>query len=534
MIEKLVLMNFRRFEQATIEFDQGLNILVGDNEAGKSTVLEAINLGLTKRWNGKFFEQELSHHFITGAVSDAYVQDVRAGNNPQPPELLVEVYLADDSALARLKGENNSLREDVPGYRLRAALDPDFEAEYKSFLSEPDKVTSVPTEYYRVDWTDFSGQPVNVRALRVRASLIDASRIRLHTGADYHLQKIIGETLDTKDRAQLARSFRLHQESFGANEAIAAINDSLAEGSEGITDKNFTLEIDTSGASGWESALSPHLDRLPFHFSGSGEQNKLKILTALARKAQESHVILIEEPENHLSFSNLNILVERIDTQSGDSQVIIATHSSFVVNKLGLAQLKLLGANGTNKLTGLSPATQEYFRKIAGYDTLRLVLARKVVLVEGPSDELIFQRAYWDKLKRRPIEDGIDVISVRGLSAKRFLDLAIPLEREVVVLADNDGDYAKKVDDRFADYAVHDFVTISRSDNNARPTLEPQMVDANGLDGTNLILGRSFDSEEALIAYMQDNKTDCALRFHDTDEPVTWPRYIEDAIDALA
>lgn len=533
MISKIVLKNFRIFGDAVIDFDKGLNILVGDNESGKSTLLEAINLGLTKRWNGKFFEQELSHHFITASVADTYIADVRAGRNPQPPELLVEIYLVSDTTVARLKGENNSLREDAPGYRLHAALDPDFGDEYKAFLAEPDKVTTVPTEYYRIDWTDFSGQPVNVRALRVKASLIDASRIRLQSGADYHLQKIIGETLDFKDRAELARSYRLHQESFGSDGSIASINESLTKNSDGITDKRFTLEIDTSGTNGWESALSPHLDRLPFHFSGLGEQNRLKILIALARKVEQSHVILIEEPENHLSFPNLNILVDRIAMQSGDRQVIIATHSSFVVNKLGLSQLKLLGNGRVSKLTDLPAGTQNYFMKLAGYDTLRLVVARKAVLVEGPSDELIFQRAYLDKKGKRPIDVGIDVISVRGLSAKRFLDLAIPLRRRVIVLADNDGDYAKKVDSRYADYSAHNFITIARSEDDTRQTLEPQLVGANGLNETNKILGRNDATEADLITYMKKSKTEVALCFHDTAEQVTWPKYIQEAIDAL-
>ena len=52
------------------------------------------------------------------------------------------------------------------------------------------------------------------------------------------------------------------------------------------------------------------------------------------------------------------------------------------------------------------------------------MLAKRVILVEGPSDEVVIQRAYRDAHGGRlPIEDGVDVISVRGLQAKRFLDL---------------------------------------------------------------------------------------------------------------
>lgn len=533
MISKVVLKNFRRFEAATIDFTSGLNIVVGDNEAGKSTLLEAINLGLTKRWNGKFFDNEFSHHFITAAVANKYVDSVKRGENPQPPDVLIELYLDNDASLAKMRGTNNSLKEDVPGYRLSASLDPDFEEEYQAFLEKADEVTTIPTEFYRIEWTDFAGQSINVRSLRVKSSLIDASRIRLHTGADYHLQKIIGETLSTKDRSQLARSYRLHQEQFRTNAAIEAINTSLTSGSGDITDKQFTLEIDTSGVNGWESALAPHLDRLPFHFSGSGEQSRLKILLALARRIEASHVILIEEPENHLSFPNLSALVERIESRSVGRQVIIATHSSFVVNKLGLSQLMLLSGEGIARIGDLPSETQDYFKKLAGYDTLRLVLARKVVLVEGPSDELIFQRAYLDKKTRRPIEDSIDVISVRGLSAKRFLDLAIPLKRQVVVLADNDGDYKTKVDARYKNYAEHDFITLARSDDDSKSTLEPQLLGANGRDAVNRILGKSFGADDDLLQYMHDNKTDVALKFHDTTETVVWPPYVQEAIDAL-
>lgn len=534
MIRKVVLKNFKRFGDSAIEFTAGLNMIVGDNEAGKSTLLEAINLGLTKRWNGKFFETEFSHHFVTASASAAFVADVQSGGKPQPPEVLVEVYLDDDSALARLKGENNSLRDDCPGYRLRAALDPDFATEYREFLNDPASVTSVPTEFYKIEWTDFAGHSVNVRALRVKASLIDASRIRLSSGADYHLQKIIGDTLDAKERAQLARSYRHHQEQFGANASITAINTSLAAGSSAVTTKSFSMEIDATGSNGWESALGPHLDNLPFQFSGSGEKNRLKILLALARKVDRSHVILVEEPENHLSFPNLNDLVDRIAKQCNERQVIVATHSSFVVNKLGLEQLMFLSANQVARLTDLSEGTQDYFKKLAGYDTLRLVLAKQAVLVEGPSDELVFQRAYFDRHQRRPIEDGVDVISVRGLSAKRYLDLAIPLQRRTVVLTDNDGDHAKKVDARFAEYVTHPFLTVARSEDDTLPTLEPQLLGANGRETVNTILGTTHATDDELLTYMKSNKTEVAIQFHDATTAVTWPKYIEDAIDALS
>ena len=42
-IEKVNIENYKCFDgKFSIEFNQGINILVGDNEAGKSTILEAM------------------------------------------------------------------------------------------------------------------------------------------------------------------------------------------------------------------------------------------------------------------------------------------------------------------------------------------------------------------------------------------------------------------------------------------------------------------------------------------------------------
>ena len=46
-ITKVVLRNFKRFDKLDLLLKPGLNVLLGDNEAGKSSVLLAIDLALS-------------------------------------------------------------------------------------------------------------------------------------------------------------------------------------------------------------------------------------------------------------------------------------------------------------------------------------------------------------------------------------------------------------------------------------------------------------------------------------------------------
>ena len=53
MIRKVVIRNYRKFRKLDVDMLPGTNILVGSNDSGKSTLIEAINLALTGRANGR-------------------------------------------------------------------------------------------------------------------------------------------------------------------------------------------------------------------------------------------------------------------------------------------------------------------------------------------------------------------------------------------------------------------------------------------------------------------------------------------------
>jgi len=531
MIKKIFIQNYKIFNNFDLELNNDLNIIVGDNEVGKSTILEAINLALTKRLNGRYVEYELTPYLFNGKCVDEYLKSIKEGKPAQLPEIIIELYFGEDQELGSLRGSMNTKNENCIGLKVEIVFDEDYKEDYEKLLKKRSEIKLIPAEFYKVQWLSFANNAITLRSLPVRLSYIDATTIRLQSGTDYYLQDIIKSDLDARERVELNIAYRKLKESFSNQESIMEINNKLTNKKGAITDKSLSISIDISQKSNWETNLVPYLDDLPFQLIGRGEQSALKIMLALERKADESNIILIEEPENHLSFSSMNILVEKIKNKCEGKQIIIATHSTYVLNKLGLEYLILLGSNNPATLKNLPPDTQNYFKKLSGYDTLRLVLAKKAILVEGPSDELIVQKAYWLKHGKLPIENGVDVINVRGLSFSRFLDIAKELKTNVVVVTDNDGDYANKVDEKYKDFKLLSNIKICRSENDLAPTLEPQIVARNELGVLNEIFGTSYENQESLKKYLENNKTKCALKIFETNKTIIFPKYIEDAIE---
>lgn len=530
MITKVAIRNYRVFRELDVELAPGMNVVVGNNDAGKSTLIEAITLCLTGRVNGRPLVQEFTPYFVNLAATSEYVVALADGGSPPPPDVVIDVFLQPSDQTEILRGTNNLYAEDACGVRIQAVLSPDFADEYAAFVAQPDDVTLVPTEYYRIDWLGFSGNAITARSVPTVSSVIDPSTIRLQTGVDQHLQQILRTYLDPNERVELSRQYRSLREAFTGGPAVQQINERLKRDNAELTDRVFSLSMDLTRRSTWESGVAAHLDDVPFPLVGKGEQNAVKTVLAIGRRADAAHVVLVEEPETHLSFSALRRLMSRVQTLCEGKQLVVATHSTFVLNKLGLENLILLGPGGAIRITDVPSETTDYFRKLAGFDTLRLVLADAAILVEGPSDELLVQRAWCDARGRLPLDDGVDVISV-GLSHKRFLDLALRLRRRVWVVTDNDGKTRDQLEARFADYLGEDFITLHTGDDPEIRTLEPQVVHANELDDLNRVFGRTFSTKQEVIDYMLADKAGAALTIFESEHRLTMPEYIAEILD---
>ena len=543
-IQKVRVFRFKCYEDIfEIELNPNLNILVGNNEAGKSTIIEAIHLTLSGWFKGRYIYNELTQHLFNKSAVNAYLTSLEDGNPISPPDLWIELHFSDDSPEI-FKGTNNSEKLDIKGVRFHASFDSRYKIEYAE-LVKAESIMSLPIEYYSFHWESFAGdEKVTPRSIPIKSAMVDSTSSKSQNGSDLYLNRIVKDFLSTKEIVDISQSHRKMKDSFMQEEAIKKINEKIQEDSQ-ITNKKVELSVELSTKSAWESSLQTYIDDIPFHFIGKGEQSAIKTLLALGhQKAEEANILLIEEPENHLSHSKLNELLGAIVSKKDDKQIVLSTHNSFVANKLGLDNLILLKGPSKIKLSDLSDDTYEFYQKLAGYDTLRLILCKKAILVEGDSDELIVQKAYQAKHNGKlPIHDGIDVISV-GTSFLRFLEISEILKHPTIVITDTDGDL-DAIKEKYKDFvganekenivvSFDSYIDTGEHEIAKKPfnynTLEPKILKANSLELMNKIFGTNYDSENKMHTYMNYNKTKCAIAIFNSKEKVIFPKYIYDVL----
>lgn len=532
MISKVIVQGYRKFRQLVFEPDPKMNIIIGDNEAGKSTLLEAIAMALSGRIDGRWASEDLNPYWFNSQVVSEYFSAYETNPRAVVPSIIIEVFFdSDDPDIQRMRGVHNSLRADSPGVKLEVALNDDFEDEFDSYMSDPDRPDVLPTEYFEASWKDFNDRPLRRRPAALGLSMIDSRTIRSRAGIDFHTREILASFLESKERAAISVAHRKSRHQMTTS-TLNSLNNKVREGSEVLHEAPLGLAMDQSANASWEAGVIPQVNEIPFAMSGQGQQASIKVALAMQRRAESAQSVLIEEPETHLAHSRLQRILARIESLAGgNQQLFITTHSSFVLNRLGLNRLVFLRGDTTSRLTDLEKETVSYFKHLSGYDTLRLVLATRLVLVEGPSDEMVFKRGYFDRFQKYPEADGIDVISMNGITFKRALELCMILDREVVALQDNDGTPPSEILNELGEYLAGSR-QMYVGDPKCGYTLEPQLVQANGVDNMRTILG--LRPRDNLETWMRNHKTEGALRILEATQDVVMPRYIQQAIEHFA
>jgi putative ATP-dependent endonuclease of the OLD family len=527
LITKVRIQGYRIYKDLTLEPNPRLNLIVGANESGKSTLMEAIALALTGRINGRSASEDLNPYWFNIDLVEEFVRKRANGNPVSWPEIRIELFLKNCDELQQLCGAINT---DVPtnacpGITMRVLPNPEYTAELAEWAKDASLL--LPVEYYIIDWRSFADSVITNRPKQLATAIIDSRTLRSSTGIDYHMRQILSDRLKPAERAAISLAYRKIKESM-SGVALKSVNDRIAELHASLHDQPIALAMDQSARSSWEGAVTPHVHNVPFSMSGQGQQAAIKISLAMSRHSERATFVMVEEPENHLTHTSLTTLLSRVESLAGEhQQLFVTTHSSFVLNRLGVNGLHLLGGGNPRKMTGLSPDTVAYFQKLPGYDTLRMVLANKIVLVEGPSDEIVFERIFKDMYGKRPMELGIDVLSMRGLSLGRCLELCTALDKTVAAIRDNDGTEPAELRTSLQQWLAAGRREVFIGAVILGKTLEPQLVCHNGEAKLREVLGITDAAD--LATWMQREKTEAALRIARSEKAITPPGYMHEA-----
>ncbi len=174
-------------------------------------------------------------------------------------------------------------------------------------------------------------------------------------------------------------------------------------------------------------------------------------------------------------------------------------------------------------LKDLSNDTAKYFMKAPPASIVEFALSRKAILVEGPSEYMLMERFYTLVTKKLPEDDDVHIIDVRGLSFKRYLDIAKQTLGKVAVVTDNDKNAQKHCIEKYSEYEANESIQVFFEKDNDKRTFEIVLY------GDNKNLCDSLFGDNAQN-FMLENKTEAAFLILSQDKSIVVPDYIERAI----
>ncbi len=185
-----------------------------------------------------------------------------------------------------------------------------------------------------------------------------------------------------------------------------------------------------------------------------GDGTKRRITMALLELKKEQSVIeddettiyLLDEPDTHLHVKAQVELIETLQSFAiNGNQVILTTHSPFLINAVKPNQIRLFFTGGQNQtkvkhLHEDSLVSSQVLHSI-GVENIYLFFARTIVVVEGETEEAFTKDYFFKKTGRTLNSSLIKIINVQGIKniygfARGILELHDPSNIHLVF--DND------------------------------------------------------------------------------------------------
>lgn len=520
-ITKIKLLNFKRFETFEVAFDKEINLLIGDNEAGKSSILTAIDLVISGSRN-KVETIGLEYLFNSSVVENFLKSDK---NYAKLPKLEIELFLSENNI--ETDGRINSDKIDANGLKLTCKPNDEFSADIVKILKQDNCL--FPFEYYSIEFKTFADQTYSSYKKYLKHILIDNSQVN----SEYAMKEFVKDIYNSSVKSAIEKythqhEYRSHKEEF-KNKAFKEINERLGE---------YKFAIKSNSKSNLETDLTIFEGNISIDNKGKGRQCIIKTELALSRNDNDLEIVLLEEPENHLSHSNMKKLIQKISS-SANKQIFIATHSDLISTRLDLRKSILLNSTTTKplKLSNLPNDTAKFFIKAPDNNILEFILSKKVILLEGDAEYILMDALFKNETGEQIESSEIHIIAVDGITFKRYLDIALILNIKTAVITDNDKNYAENCVENFSEYTKDNIKVFSDSDD-TRSTFEICIYQDNAKICDELFKGRlrvykngrqSLTVQEYMVH--KNNKAEVAYTLLDKkSDEILAPQYIKDAI----
>ncbi|MBC1945377.1 AAA family ATPase [Listeria booriae] len=422
-IKRMHIHGLKKFKDIDIEFNEKTNILVGENESGKSTILEAINIVLNQQYRN--IDKYILKDLMNTSLMNHFYQNPQVNNLPHIT-ILVELELDNQADVDTIyfRGINDRDKDQFEKFGIQFVCE--FDKEFEDELSSEILSGVIPFEYYKLTWSTFQGTAYNIMKKPLRTISIDNSTADSNSSFNYFNKSLFDNKYSNSDKMKARNGFRN-----AVDKAFGELNlEELGDKRKfGVNSKKTILD----------NILTVYEESISLENKGKGMENLIKTQIALDKSKNKLDIVLLEEPENHLCHSNLLKMLDEIKKNTTEAQLILTTHSNMIASRLDLRNIIWIGSEEAISLNNIAQEDAEFFEKADQNGILNLLLSKKIILVEGPTEYMLLPSMYKKTTGRTMEEDLITVISCNGIAYKRYLAIAETAVKKVAVITDNDG-----------------------------------------------------------------------------------------------
>lgn len=447
-LSQLSISNFRCFGETPeiIKFNPGLTALVGENDAGKTAIIDAIRYALGTSDLEWIRVQETDFHNTTTSNSiniKCSFESLIKSEESAFLEYLTYDDQPDGDKKAVLHVNWSARQHEAGGSSARSYVKTEIRSGKKSDGPVLDQeARELLRATYLQPLRDADAAMSSGRGSRLSKILQNIESVK--TGKEDYTEGDDIKTLSISGIASLADD--LLQQHSGIKTATESIDAGLTK-KLSLNQENLKSNIDVSASEGSNRRLRRMLEKLSVQVTregsnefglGLGTKNILYIaceLLLLEQGSSGNRMLLIEEPEAHIHAQRQLKILKSLqhEAEQNGIQVFVSTHSPLLASAVKLENmLYVQGAKAysmAEKETKLSESDYSFLERFLDATKSNLFFAKGVVIVEGDAENILLPTIA--RLLGRDLTDyGVSIVNVGGVGLRRYANIFQRAEEE--------------------------------------------------------------------------------------------------------